>query len=122
MSGSRLWMRLLEPGGVTLFESMFKSLKVVLSRRILELFRRALLLEILLSRRVQLRLCRQRCTAQCFFSGLLTDIINSPFFHCRAVTRAMTIEHRNAAYDDRGHPRQQHEPHQFESSGHNARA
>src|SRR5215469_4070124 len=102
-----LWMRLLKPGGVTLLESLFNSLQVALSRRILELFRRALLLEILLSRRVQLRFRRHRCTGHCFFSGLLTNVINSPFFHCRAVTSAMTVEHPNTAYDDRGYSRQQ---------------
>jgi hypothetical protein len=33
-------MRLVEPGGVTLLESLFKSLRVGCSRRILELFSR----------------------------------------------------------------------------------
>jgi predicted Fe-S protein YdhL (DUF1289 family) len=55
-------MRLLEPGGVTLFESLFKSLQVGCSRRILELFSWALLLKTLLNHHVQLRLCRQRRT------------------------------------------------------------
>ena len=69
MNGSLLRMRPLEPGGVTLFESPLTSLQTTCSRRILELFTRALLLETLLSRHVQLRFRRQRCTARRFFSG-----------------------------------------------------
>ena len=53
-------MRLLEPGCVTFFESLLKSLQPLCSRRILELFTRALLPEILLGRHVQLSLRRQR--------------------------------------------------------------
>ena len=69
MSSSLLPMRLLEAGCVTLFESLFKSLQVGSPRRILELFGRALLLKILLSRHVQLRFRRQRCAARRFLSG-----------------------------------------------------
>ena len=96
MSSSLLQMRLLKPGGVTLFESLFKSLQVGCSRRILELFSRALLLEILLSRQVQLRLRRQRCATRRFLSGLLTDFISGAFFRRCAVSRAMSVEHREA--------------------------
>src|SRR5436305_14547405 len=77
-SGSLLRMRLLEPDGVTLFDSLFKSLQVGCSRRILELFSRALLLEILLSRHVQVRFRRLRCAARRSFSGLLTELISIP--------------------------------------------
>ena len=101
MSSSSLRMRLFEPGGVTLFESLFKSLQVSCSRRILELFSRALLLEILLSRHVQLRFRRQRCAARRFLSGLLTDFISGAFFRRCAVSRAMSVEHREATHDDR---------------------
>ena len=76
MSGSLLRMRLLEPGGVPLFESLFKSLQVGCSRRILELFSRALLLEILLGYYVHLSFRRQRCAARRLFSGLLTTFIS----------------------------------------------
>src|SRR5439155_1694093 len=100
MNGSLLRMRPLEPGGVTLFESPLTSLQTTWSRRILELFTRALLPETLLSRHVQLRFRRQRCTARRFFSGLLTDFISSPFFHRRAVSCAMTVEHRHATHDE----------------------
>jgi hypothetical protein len=96
MSSSRLRMRLLEPGGVTLFESLFKSLQVSYSRRILELFSRALLLEILLSGQVQLRFRRQRCAARRILSGLLADFISGAFFRRCAVSRAMSVEHREA--------------------------
>src|ERR1700758_5353347 len=121
MSGSLLWMRLLEPGGVTLFESLFKSLQVGCSRRILELFSRALLLEILLSRQVQLRLRRQRCAARRFLSGLLTDFISGAFFRRCAVSRAMSVEHRQATHDDRRCSNQHSETHRLELSGHNSR-
>src|SRR4029077_12656675 len=87
MSGSLLWMRLLEPCGVTLFESLFKSVQVGCSRRILELFSRALLLEILLSRHVQLRFCRHRCALRRFLPGLLTTFVSSLFFRRCAVSR-----------------------------------
>ena len=60
MSGSLLRMRLIEPGGITLFESLLTSVQTTCSRRISELFTRALLLEILLGRHVQLSLRRQR--------------------------------------------------------------
>ena len=113
-------MRLLEPGCVTPFEGLFKSLQVGCPRRILELFGGALLLKILLSRHVQLRFRRQRCVARRFLSGLLADFINGALFRRYAVSRAMSVEHRDATYDDRGHPHQHQETHQFESSGHNA--
>src|SRR5436305_11805514 len=96
VSGSLLRMRLLEPGGVTLFESLFKSLQVGCSRRILESFSLALLLEILLSRHVQVRFRRRRCAARRLFSGLLTEFISSSFFRRCAVSRAMTLEYRRA--------------------------
>src|SRR5437879_5720409 len=120
MSGSLLPMRLLEAGCVTLFESLFKSLQVGSPRRILELFGRALLLKILLSRHVQLRFRRQRCVARRFLSGLLADFINGAFFRRCAVSLAMSVEHRDATYDDRVHPHQNTETHHFESSVHNA--
>src|SRR5438552_11866349 len=101
MNGSLLRMRPLEPGGVTLFESPLTSLQTTGSRRILERFTRALLLETLLSRHVQLRFRRQRCTARRFFSGLLTDFISRLFFHRSVRGTAMSIEHRHAANDER---------------------
>ncbi len=70
MNGSLRRMCLLEPRGVTLFESLFKSLRVGFSRRISELFSRALLLKILLDRHVHLRFRRQRCVARRSFAGL----------------------------------------------------
>ena len=101
MTGSLLRMRLLEPGGVPLFESLFKSLQVGCSRRILELFSRALLLEILLSRHVHVRFRRQSCAALRLFSGLLTEFISSPFFRRCSVSRAMTVKHPHATHDER---------------------
>src|SRR5215471_4457466 len=103
MSGSLLRMRLLEPGGVTLSESLFTSLQRACSRRIPKLFHRALLLKILLSRHVQITFRRQRCPARRFPPGLLTAFISGAFFRRRAVSRAMSVEHRDATHDD---PRQ----------------
>src|ERR1700757_4280835 len=121
MSSSRLRMRLLEPGGVTLYESLFKSLQVGCSRGILELFSRALLLEILLSSQVQPPSRRQRCVAGRFLSGLLTDFISRAFFRRCAVSRAMSVEHREATHDDRRCSNQHSETHRLELSGHNSR-
>src|SRR4029453_3002162 len=120
VSGSLLRMRLLEPGGVTLFEILFKRLQVGCSRRILELFSRALLLEILLSRHVQVRFRRQRCAARRLFSGLLTEFISSPFFRRCAVSRAMTVEYRHATDDECRQSDQRNETHRLELSGHNS--
>jgi hypothetical protein len=119
--GSLLLMRLLEPRGVTLLESLFKSLQIGCSRRILELFSRALLLEILLSRHVQLRFCRQRCAARRFLSGLLADFLSSTCFRRCAVSRAMSVEHHQATHDERRHSNPHSETHQLELSGHNSR-
>ena len=119
MTGSLLRMRFLEAGGVTLFESLFKSLQVGCSRRILELFSRALLLEILLSRHVRVRFRRQRCTVRRLFSGLLTAFISSPFFRRCAVSRAMSVEYRHATHDERRQSDQYSETHRFELSDHN---
>src|ERR1051326_3254291 len=113
MSSSPLRMRLFEPGGVTLFESLFKSLQVSCSRRILELFSRALLLEILVSRHVQLRFRRQHCAARRFLSGLLTDFISGAFFRRCAVSRAMCVQHREATHDDRRYSNQHSETHRL---------
>jgi hypothetical protein len=121
MSGSLLWMHLFEPSGVTFFESLFKSLQVGCSRRILELFSRALLLEILLSRHVQFRFRRQRCAARRLFSSLLTKFISSPFFRRCAVSRAMTVEYRHATRDERRQSDKYSETHRFELSDHNSR-
>ena len=121
MSGSLLWMRLLEPGGVTLFESPFTSLQRACSRRISELFTRALLLEILLSRHVQLRFRRQRCAPRRLFSGLLAAFISSPFFRRCAVGRAMSVEHRQATYHEHHYSNQHSETYWLELSGHNSR-
>src|SRR5438128_11235801 len=118
MSGSLLWMRLLESGSVTLFESLFTSLQCACSRRIPELFSRTLLLEILLSRRIQLRFRRQRCPARRFTSGPLTAFISSPFFRRCAVSRAMSVEHRHATHDERRYAHQHKETHRLELSRH----
>src|SRR5205809_7093905 len=120
-SGLLLRMRLLEPGDVTLFESLFKSLQVGCSRRILELFSRALLLEILLGYYVHLSFRRQRCTGRRFFSGLLTTFISSPCFRRCAVSRAMSAQNRDPTHDDRGHSDQHSETHRLELSGHYTR-
>src|SRR5215467_5751598 len=104
-------MRLFVALSVTLSESLFKSLHVGFSGRILELFRWTLLFEILLSRLVQFRFRWQRCAAYRLFSGLLTDLIYSPFFRSCAVACAMTVENRRAADDDPGHSRQDAETH-----------
>src|SRR5690349_10669245 len=114
-------MRLLEPGGVTVLESLFKSLQVGCSRRIFELFSRTLLLEILLSRRVQVRFCRQRCAERRLFSGLLTEFIRSPFFRRCAVSRAMTVKYRHATHDERRQSDQYEETDRFELSRHDSR-
>jgi len=119
-SGSLLRMRLLEPGDVTLFDSLFKSLQVGCSRRILELFSRALLFEILLSRHVQVRFRRQRCAARRLFSGLLTEFISSTFFRRCAASRAMSVEYRHATHDERRQSDEYSETHRFELSGHNS--
>src|SRR5262249_526122 len=121
MTGSPLPMRLLEPGRVTLFVSLFKSLQVGCSRRILELFSRALLLEVLLSRHVQLRFRRQLCAARRFLSGLLTDFISGAFFRRCAVSRVMSVEHREATHDDRRYTNQHGQTHGPELSAHNSR-
>src|SRR5437660_12442382 len=118
MSGSLLRMLFLKPCGVTLFESLFKSLQVGCSRRILELFSRALLLEILLGHYVHLSFRRQRCTGRRFFSGLLTAFISSPFFRRCAVSRAMSVEHRHATHDERRYAHQHKETHRLELSRH----
>ena len=120
MSGSLLWMRLLKPGGVTLFESLFTSLQRARSRRIPELFSRALLLNILLSRRIQLRFRRRRCPARRFTSGPLTAFISSPFFRRCAVGRAMSVEHRDATHDDCRYSNQRSETHRLELCEHNS--
>jgi hypothetical protein len=114
-------MRLLEPGGVTLFDSLFKSLQIGCARRILELFSRALLLELLVRRHVQVRFRRQRCAARRLFSGLLTEFISSPFFRRCAVSRTMTVEYRHATHDERRQSDQYKETHRFELSRHNSR-
>src|SRR4029453_17531256 len=93
-------MHLLEPGGVPLFESLFASLQTTCSRRISELFTRALLFEILLGYHVQLSLCRQRCARRRFLSGLLTAFISGAFFRCCATSRAMSMKHRHATHHD----------------------
>src|SRR5437016_14618793 len=118
MTGSLLRMRFLEAGGVTLFESLFKSLQVGCSRRILELFSRALLLEILLSRHVRVRFRRQRCAVRRLFSGLLTAFISSPFFRRCAVSRAMSVEYRHATHDERRYAHQHKETHRLELCRH----
>ncbi len=118
MSGSLLRMRLLEPGGVTLFESLLTSVQSTCSRRISELFTRALLLEILLAHHVQLSLRRQRCAGRRLLSGLLTAFISSPFFRCCAVSRAMTVEYRHATHDERSQSDQHSETHRLKLSGH----
>src|SRR6266403_417194 len=110
-------MRLLEPCGVTLFESLFKSLQVGCSRRILELFRWALLLEILLSHHVQLSFRRQRSAERRFLPGLLTTFVSSLSFRRCAVSRAMSVEHSHATHDERCHSHKQNE---FELSCHNS--
>ncbi len=116
--GSLLWMRLLEPGGVTILESLLTTLQRTCSRRISELFTRALLLEILLSHHVQLSFRRQRCAGRRFLSRLLTAFISSPFFRRCAVGRAMSVEHRHATHDERRHSHQRNETHRFELSDH----
>src|SRR5262245_17573156 len=113
-------MRLLEPGGVTLFESLFKSLQVGYSRGILKLLSRALLLKILLSRHVQLRFRRQRCAARRFLSGRLTDFISGAFFRGCAVSRAMSVQHRDATDDDRRRSNQHSETRRLKLAVHNS--
>jgi hypothetical protein len=73
-------MRFLEAGGVTLFKCLLASLRPTCSRRISELFTRALLLETLLSHHLQLSFRRQGCVARRFLPGLLTDFISGLFF------------------------------------------
>ena len=111
-------MRLLIPGDVPLFESLFKSLQVGCSRRILELFSRALLLEILLSHRVQLSFGRRHFASRRFLPGLLTTFVSSLFFRRCAVGRAMSVEHSHATNDERRYSHQHKETHGFELSGH----
>src|SRR5512132_3162102 len=106
-------MRLLEPCGVTLFESLLESLQVGCSRRILELFSRALLLEILLSHHVQLSFGRQRRAGRRFLPGLLTAFVSSLFFRRCAVGRAMSVEHSHATHDERRHSNQYNETYRF---------
>ena len=110
-------MRLLEPCGVTLFESLFKSLQVGCSRRILKLFSRALLLEILLRHHVQLSFRRQRSAGRRSPAGLLTIFVSSLCFRRCAVSRAMSVEHSHATHDERRHSHQYNE---FELSCHNS--
>jgi hypothetical protein len=118
LGNERVSMRLLEPGSVAFFESEFTSLQRTRSRRIPELFNRALLLKILLSRRVQLIFGRQRCPAQRFPPGLLTAFISSPFFCRCTVSRAMSVEHCGATQNDR---RQSHQHKQAQLPDHNSR-
>jgi hypothetical protein len=86
----------------------------------LELFGWALLLEILLNYRAQLRLSRQRYAALRLFPGFLTEFISSPFFRRCAVSGAMTLEHRRTAHDQRRQSDQYSETHRLELSGHNS--
>src|SRR5215211_975500 len=120
MSGSLLRMRLREPGCVTLCESVLATVQTTCSRRISQLFTRALLLEILLGHRVQLSLRRQACAGRRFLSGLLTAFISSPFFRRCAMSRAMSVEHRHATHDERGYSHQHGETHRLELSRHRA--
>src|SRR5439155_11815220 len=121
MSGSLLRMRLLEPGGVTLFESLLTSLQTTCSRGISELFTRALLLEILLRHHVQLSVRRRLRVAWRLLSGLLTAFISSSFFRRCAVSRAMSVEHRHATHDERCYSHQHKETHWLELSDHCSR-
>ena len=121
MSGSLLRMRLLEPGGVTLFESLLTSLQTTCSRRISKLFTRPLLLQTLLSYHVQFSLRRQRCAARRFLSGFLAAFICSPFFRRCAVGRAMSVKHRHTTHDERRYSYQHSETHRLELSRHYTR-
>src|SRR5262249_36160109 len=104
--------------GVALFESQFTSLQRACSRRISELFNRALLLKVFLSRHVQLSFRRQRCPEPCFPPRLLTAFISGAFFGCCAVSRAVSVEHCDATQDDRC---QSHQHKQAQLPDHNSR-
>ena len=121
MSGSLLRMRLLEPGGVTLFESLLTSIQTACSRRISKLFLRPLLLQTLLSHHVQFSFRGQCCAGRRFLSGLLAAFISSPFFRCRAVSRALCVEHRHSTHDQRYHSDQRSETDRLELSAHYTR-
>jgi hypothetical protein len=118
MNGSLLRMRLLEPGGVTLFESLLTRFQTTCSRRISKLFTRPLLLQTLLSYHVQFSFRLQRCAARRFLSGLLTAFISSPFFRRCAVSRALSVEHRHPTQDERCYSHQNKETHRLELPGH----
>jgi hypothetical protein len=101
-------MRLLKPVRVSVFESQVPTL----------LFARSLLLEILLSHHVQISVRRQFCPGRRFLSRLFPDCISGPLLRGSAVSRAMSVERRHAAHDQRRRCHHYKKPHWFEFSGH----
>ncbi len=101
-------MRLLKSVRVSVFKSQVPTLR----------FARSLLLEILLSHHVQVSVRRQLCPRRRFLSRLFPDCISGPLLRRSAVSRAMSVERRHAAYDERRCCHHYKKPHRFEFSGH----
>src|SRR5438477_1672583 len=82
------------------------------------LFARSLLLEILLSHHVQISVRPQFCPGRRFLSRLFPDCISGPLLRRSAVSRAMSVERRHAAHDQRRRCHHDKKPHWLEFSGH----
>ena len=101
-------MRFLKSVRVSVFKSQVPTL----------LFARSLLLEILLSHHVQVSVRRQLCPRRRFLSRLFPDCISGALLRRSAVSRALSVERRHAAYDERRCCHHYKKPHRFEFSGH----
>jgi hypothetical protein len=111
--GSSLLMRFLEPVHVPLCESLLPSLHPACWRRISELINRSLLLEILLSHRVQLSVGRQLCVARRLLSRLHPDFVSGPFFSGSPVRPTMSQKRRDATHDEGRQSHQHKKPHRL---------
>src|SRR5256886_1624570 len=97
-------MRLLKPVRVSVLESQVPTL----------LFTRSLLLEILLSHHVQFSVRWQLCSRWRLLSRLFPDCISGPLVRRSAVSRAMSVERRHTAHDQRRRCHHYKKPHRFE--------
>ena len=106
--GSLPVMRLLESVRVAVLKSQVPTL----------LFAGSLLLEILLSHHVQVGVRRQLCSRWRLLSCFLPDCISGPLLRGSAVGRAMSVERRHAAHDQRRRCHHYKKPYRLEFSGH----
>src|SRR5262249_25092502 len=82
------------------------------------LITRSLLLKMLLSHHVQLSARGQLCVARRLLPDFLSDPISCPFFRGSAMSRAMSVERRHAAYDERRERHQDKKTKRLEFSWH----